>query len=1156
MDTDWEQVQLLFEAALEQPSEARRAFIEHACGDDSRIRDEVVSLILAQEQGREETLPAAWLDALARRESPGFSAGDEVAARYDIRCLLGQGGMGEVYEAWDRELSIPVALKILHLAGGSDRALKLLKLEGLLARSIWHPNVCRVYDLARHGEGTDAVWFLIMELLRGESLSERLANEGRLPLDRVLPFAEQMAAGLGAAHRAGIVHCDFKPSNVMLVTRDGGREEAVVTDFGIARAASRAALKQYGERTSAAIIGTPTYMAPEQMRGEDIGPAADIYALGMVLYEMVTGTLPFKGGSVLEAARRRLEEEAPSPRGVLPELDERWEAVILRCLARDPRQRFGRVEDIPEMLVGRAPVTGEARDLPTRAHHTLPAERDTFVGREMEIKELNRLLSHTSRLVTLVGAGGMGKTRLAVHYGWRSLGQWPGGVWFCDLTEARTLNGIASAVAQSLGVLIGRGDPLVLLAHAIASRGRCLVILDNFEQVVNHAEATLGRWLQQAAEARFVVTSRERLNLSTESAQVVESLSIEAGTELFALQARGLLPGLELTGSEAESAREIVRLVDGMPLAIELAAARMRMMSAAQIVAQMRKRFQLLTGGRSARHETLATTIDGSWELLTPWERAAWAQCAVFEGGFTLEAAEAVLDLDEWPEAPWVVDIVQSLVHKSLLRAWVPGVKPGEVVSEVRFGMYVSLQEYARMKLQEALAPNGGNGVSAKEGAEARHGNWYAQYGTDQAVDALDRHGGVRQRRKLERELDNLVAACRRALTSGNKETTLAAYQAASHLILMRGPVEAVVKLGLEMLAKMPGLEQRARVLFLIGWAELNAGQMEAAQERVEAALAIHRKLGDRGNESIVLGTLAILHTRMGRMEQAHADHENALAISREMGNRWREGITLLNLGEFYRKQGQSDEARDHFEASLVLCREVGNRRVEGVVLGNLGLVHRSQGRTAAARESLESALVIHREVGNRLSEGMCLNSLGCVYFELGNLDLAHIHFQAALSIHRETGNRSQEGSCIGNLGHLHFERSDLEDARGAYETALTIFREVGDPFGEGEALAALGALHLRQGRLEEAREALDQGETVVRRVHGSHELGTLLCTRAELEHRAGNIEAARAALAEAEGIAARIGAGQGSELELNLAKVRQVLTVKLSTPPSTSSRP
>ena len=1183
----WERIHLLFEEAVTQPDEVRRVFIDSACGDDHELRDEVVSLIAAHERSDEiEALPTVWMSAVGRPKGPGFATDDHVAGRYLIQRLLGRGGMGEVYEAWDEELSISVALKTLHLAGSTDEALKSLKLEGLLARSIWHPNVCRVYDLGRHGEGKGTVWFLTMELLRGETLSDRLQNAGRLPLDRVLRFAEEMAAGLGAAHRAGVVHRDFKTSNVMLVAKDGGAEQAVVTDFGTARTASRTALEEDGERASAMIIGTPAYMAPEQVVGGEVGPAADIYALGIVLYEMVTGVLPFTGSSALEVARRRLDAEPLSPRSVLPKLDDRWEAVILRCLARDPSRRFGRAEEVGEALAGRGPVEGEVRDLSTRAQHTLPAERDSFVGREMETKELDRSLSNGSRLVTLLGVGGMGKTRLAVHYAWGSLAEWPGGVWFCDLTDARTLNGIASAVAVSLGVQLGGGDPLVQLAHAIEGRRRCLMILDNFEQVVEHGEETLGLWLEQATQARFIVTSRERLNLSGEIVQAVEPLSIDMGMELFVTRARGLRPGLELAGLEAKSAREIVRLVDGMPLAIELAAARMRVMSAAQILAQMRKRFQLLTGGQSARHETLEMTINGSWELLSPWEQGAWAQCSVFEGGFTLEAAEGILDLSTWPEAPWLVDVVQSLVDKSLLRSWVAG-GPRGAVREIRFGMYASLQDYARTKLRQAgWAAAEGTGRSAEQAAEERHGSWYAQYGTQEAMDGLEQHGGVERRQKLERELGNLVTGCRRALEREDGETAAALYRASWPGLLREGPIGAAVDLGLEVLRNAGlGRSARAIVLTMLGNAERYSGRLEDACSYLESALAIHRETGNRLAQCIVLdnlslvlkhqghideglthaeaalaisreigarrteggirNTLGALHRHEGRMEEAYADYEAAIAIYREVGNRRQEGIVLSNLGILHYDYGQLDEARTHLEAALAIDREVGNRYSEGIVIGNLGDLHHDQGRLEEAQVAYEAALAIHREVGNRRFEGVVLTSLGNLCRAMGQMEAAREHLESALAIYREVGNRLAEGVAIGDLGVLHSEQGCSDEARACYELALAIHREGGNRRFEGIILGRLARLFYDQGRTEEAGDTLEKSEAILRQVDDRLELARLLCLRGEMELKRENVARAHAVLREVQAFVIQSGLGPDSEVGRKLAKVRQALAVK-----------
>jgi predicted ATPase/Tfp pilus assembly protein PilF len=1136
----WQRIQQLVEDALARPEPSRDDFVVRAGGGDVALIAEVRSLLAAPEV---EELPTRWLHGFADRRPARFAAGDRVAERYVVHRLLGQGGTGEVYEAQDEWLSVPVAIKTLTHVGSTDAAVQRLKLEGMLAREVWHPNVCRVYDLARHDDGDAAVWFLVMELLRGPTLAEHLSRRGPLSPVAALPLVEQMAVGLGAAHEAGVVHRDFKPANVMLVERDGG-EQAVVTDFGTARAAAGAD-GEGRERDSCVVVGTPAYMAPEQVRGEEAGPAADIYALGVVLYELVTGVLPFSGDTSLEVARRRLDQDPVSPRQLRPNLETDWEAVILRCLEREPGRRYARVEDVALALGGRSPAR-EAGDPERTAlgRQTLPAERDLFVGREGELERLKRHLAD-SRFVTLCGAGGMGKTRLAVHYGWRSLEDWPGGVWYCDLTEARGLDGVARAVAGPLGVELVRGDAMGQLGHAIAAHGRCLVILDNFEHVAGFADRTLGRWAETARETRFVVTSRERLNLGTvQTLLEVESLPLEHGMKLFATRAHRLRPGLVLSAdAEMASVRDIVELVDGMPLAIELAAARVRVMNVSEIATQMRRRFQLLTGGRGTRHTTLEAAIESSWELLAPWEKAAWAQCGVFEGGFTLEGAEDVLDLGVWPDAPWVVDVLQSLLDKSLLRAWVPRDEPGEAGTRVRFGMYESLREYARLKLDDAEAvPHGGSGRNAAGAAEERHGRSYARYGTRAEVDRLDRHGGVARRHELRREFGNFMVAYQRALAREDDATTVGTYCAAAHVLFVRGPLETAVRLGREALERIRGPEDRARLLFMLGWAELFHGPRADAEAHLGAAIAAWHDLGDRVQEGVAVGTLAVLEMNQGRMKDATAHFEYELGVARELGNRVREGIVLNNLGECLRRQGRMDEARAHFEAALVVCREVGNRRVEGMLHNNLGQVHRREGRLEEARVHLEAAVAIAREVGSRMYEGNALNTLGLVEFGRGDLDAAAARFSAALVLNRETGARLNEGLTTGNLGYLFLEQGRIEEARAQYEAALLIFRELGNPFGTCEALVALGSLHLRQDRLDDAREALRQGEEVIRAAGGQIELGMLLCTRAELEHRSGAAGAARDAIAEGEAIAGRIGAGRDSELGRKLAAVRQSL--------------
>jgi len=280
---------------------------------------------------------------------PAFAAGDLVAGRFRIVRFIAQGGMGEVYEAEDLELREHVALKTVRPAFGHDEfALERFRREVLLARRVTHPNVCRIFDVFRHrsddnpvtGEPQAELVFLTMELLAGRTLAEHLRRNGPLPLSEALELAGQMASGLEAAHRAGVTHRDFKSNNVVLEPQREGGPRVVVTDFGLAGAATEKAQPHDGTGLT---MGTPAYMAPEQVEGGEVGPAADIYALGVVLYEMVTGRLPFVALTAHATATLRLREKPSSPRDHRPDLDARWETVILRCLEREPARRYATV---------------------------------------------------------------------------------------------------------------------------------------------------------------------------------------------------------------------------------------------------------------------------------------------------------------------------------------------------------------------------------------------------------------------------------------------------------------------------------------------------------------------------------------------------------------------------------------------------------------------------------------------------------------------------------------------------------------------------------------------------------------------------------------------------------------------------------------------
>jgi serine/threonine protein kinase/tetratricopeptide (TPR) repeat protein len=353
---NWEVVKELFEAALEEDPVRRPSFLKERCADAS-LRAEVERLLAEHEEAGPFLSTAPALDGLlVGNDIPTkrFSEGEVLAGRFRIVRFLASGGMGEVYEAQDQELREKVAVKIIRpeiLA--QPNAVARFKREVHLARKVTHPNVCRVFDLFRHksesGNIQEETVFISMELLHGKTLGEHLKGDSRFNMREALPLITQIATALSAAHAVGIVHRDFKPGNIVLVGTPG-RWRAVVTDFGLALPITSDETASF--LTGQGLLGTPAYMSPEQLEGRPATPESDIYALGLVIYEMVTGNRPFQGDTPMSAAMKRLSEPPPSPRKFEPKLSPVWESVILRCLERDPGRRFPMAEAAASALAG------------------------------------------------------------------------------------------------------------------------------------------------------------------------------------------------------------------------------------------------------------------------------------------------------------------------------------------------------------------------------------------------------------------------------------------------------------------------------------------------------------------------------------------------------------------------------------------------------------------------------------------------------------------------------------------------------------------------------------------------------------------------------------------------------------------------------------
>jgi murein DD-endopeptidase MepM/ murein hydrolase activator NlpD len=375
----FEQINALFNSILERQAEERAGILDSIRKQDPELCREVEKLL--------EQSTATWNFGGSGGKPITFQGGEILGERFRIERLLGAGGMGEVYEASDLVVREPVALKIVRFEAASDERMKArFAQEVYAARKIAHPNICRIHDLHQHEGG---VTFLTMELVTGETLDARLRRAGAMNLDDARLVAAQLCDALTAAHHAGVIHRDFKSANVILTESPGRAVRAVVTDFGLARI-FHTVEGPHSLTESGKIVGTPAYMAPEQLTGGPITPAVDIYALGVVLYEMVTGSHLFKGER-FAAAVKRISEPPPSPRTMRPDLPVEWDRAILGCLEREPADRIASAADVW------ATITGEL----TAPPKTRPRTRAAAIG----------LAAATVLIVALAGVWLIGRHR-------------------------------------------------------------------------------------------------------------------------------------------------------------------------------------------------------------------------------------------------------------------------------------------------------------------------------------------------------------------------------------------------------------------------------------------------------------------------------------------------------------------------------------------------------------------------------------------------------------------------------------------------------------------------------------------------------------------------------------------------------------------------
>jgi len=775
--------------------------------------------------------------------------------------------------------------------------------------------------------------------------------------------------------------------------------------------------------------------------------------------------------------------------------------------------RMARAERASDRLAIADSAAFSPRTAATVHPHNLPAQMTALIGRQHETAALCTLLRRTDvRLVTLSGPGGIGKTRLALNVASELLDEVANGVYVVALAPISDPALVAGAIAQALGLHErGARSPLQQLKDYLRDK-QLVLLLDNFEQIVD-AAPLVAELLAAAPQLTVLITSRMLLRLSGEHEVAVPPLALpdhahaadreqlleSAAVQLFVARAQAIRSDFAITNANAPAIAEICQRLDGLPLAIELAAARIKLFPPQALLARLRSPLALLTVGTRdlpQRQQTLRATLDWSYDLLNADEQALFARLAVFVGGCTLEAVEAVCgdqgdketrrqgdyadkergrqgdkELAETPGLPGsassgdVLDTLSSLVDQSLVQQEL------QADGEPRFTMLATIREYALERLElsgeaEALRrQHAAYFVALVEAAEPK------LRGSDQEV----------WWRRLEQEFDNVRAVLRWAIRCGEAEIAQRLsgalwwfWEVCGHLDEGRRWSEAALTA-----SGMVSTAVRAQALLSAGLLARPMGDSSRAQSLCEESLALWRELGDTCGIADALGGLATVAYVQGDYERARALAEQSLALLRETDNTWGIALALCGLGCIIDVQGDYTQARALYDEGLALFRELGDKREYNAAINNLGMLTLAQGDYTQAQTYYAESLALARSMDDKPAIAVVLNNLGGAAYLQGDYAQARAYYEESLAIWRELGERDNFPLSSKNLGLVALAQGEPVRAHAYLTESLAQFQEQGNKRRCAECLEGLAgvatvqAQPARAARLWGAAEAL-----------------------------------------------------------------------------------
>jgi tetratricopeptide (TPR) repeat protein/tRNA A-37 threonylcarbamoyl transferase component Bud32/TolB-like protein len=999
--------------------------------------------------------------------APGLAEGDVLANRFRIVRFIARGGMGEVYEAEDQVLRERVALKTIRPDVANDpRTMERFLREVHLARSVTHPNVARTFDVFHH----ESLAFLTMELLTGHTLAERLSKDGRMRPDEALPLIEQMTAALTAAHEAGVVHRDFKSANVMLEPdeRRPGGVRVVVTDFGLAR---REKPKAGGTVHAApltqteAVIGTPDYMAPEQIEGRAITPATDVYALGVVIYEMVTGEQPFEGDTPLSVALKKLKEAAPSPRRHVPDLAPTWEKTILRCLERAPEDRFAAAGEVARALRGEEVSAGPATI--RRRRKTIAAAVAAVLLSAGAVWVVTRFV-RTGAPVSARPTAAAPRRAVAV-LGFKNLAGKPEEAWVStalaemlttELAAGEKLRAIPSEDVARLKNDLGISEADTLgketLARVKRNTGADLVLLGSY-LAIGPAEGgpiRLDLRLQDTTAGETIAVVSEK-----GSAADFDALATRAGAQLREKLDLPAVSGAEAVAVKAAlpSNREAARLyAEGL--------ARLRVydeVSAKDLLEQA----VAAEPDHALAHSALAAAWSGLGYDVKALEEAKKAfelsSDLSRETRLLIEGRYRAMN-NEWAKA---VDIYGSLYTffpdnvdygLQLARAQTRSGKPMDALATISALEKAFPADAARVSLAEAETARSISEFTRAEKAAIRAATLAEADGARLLAATARLNQGIARR--------NL----------GDPKGALAIYEQAKRLF-----------------ADVKDPSGLASTINGMGNCKYDLGDLAGARQSYEEVLRIYREVGNKRGEAGALGNIANVVGDQGDLAGGVRMAEQSLALFREIGDRAGEAEQLNNIGAALVMMGDIRGSRALFEKVVPIHEELGDTGALAIALTNVGELEMTASNTASAEKSFARALQIFRDSGQKSKAVYPLVGLAGVKFETGDLSASGEMLGEALKISREVDDRHEEAFALTGQGTVALAEDRIADSRHAFEEARQIRTTIGEAgaaeqsrtdlarvalaeedFAAAQALAAAASAELEKQRIHDDQVA------------------------------------------------------------------------------------